>query len=138
MQETELVFEASPALPPAFAEPVQETDLVFETAEPRLAQPSLVRRTLRRIAERKDKGTLAVWCFFGCVGLLVVLQRNGIFYTVANFIGQGREYVALETELLGGPGEGTQRGAEALLRASLPSGQVPFSEVSARVKQENP
>jgi len=62
----------------------------------------------------RTKMTLGVWALSAAVSTVVILQRNGAFYAVADWMGQADGYDALEKDLIGGPGSGTVRSVEQL------------------------
>lgn len=108
---------APPPPPPSFAPPVPSfappaargaTPVSF-TPAPRLARASRAEVTLIGVAS--------------LLGLLVVLQRNGVLATLFASAGQAAAYERLES-MLGGPGFGTPRAVDALV-AKNPTSRGP-------------
>jgi hypothetical protein len=62
--------------------------------------------------------------FVALLGLMVTLQRNGVLAAWLASAGQGAAYAGLEASL-GGPGFGTPRAVEALVRSETGTSQVP-------------
>lgn len=123
---------------------VDESELFIE--EDRAPVPLAVAPTLptasarptvwQRLAKVKNKATLVAWAVTGFLGLLVVLQRNGALHSAAEMVGQVERYEALERDLVGGPGEGTVRGAKQRWTELVPEDSVPFSKVEERLTAE--
>lgn len=87
-----------------------------------------------RLGASKNKPTVMVWGLSLAVSATIVLWRSGTFYSVASKVGLSEAYESLEKSAFGGPGEGTARSAERLLREIVPGESLPFADVEARVK----
>jgi len=82
--------------------------------------------------KQKTPGNKLKWtavALAGLVGLGVVLHRNGVLLNLAQSLGKVDGYLALENGVLGGPGEGTPRGVQALWERLIPGGLVSLDEL---------
>src|SRR5690606_2116794 len=102
------------------------------TVERAGASPSAFKRVWHRAILQENRLMLAVWVLLGTLGLTLILQRSGALYAAFSWIGQERQYEALETDLLGGPSSGTVRSAEKLWAETIPAEKFPFSELKAQ------
>ena len=103
--------------PPARAErgPEPEATVSVESSQNDATQPALnAAQMQRQLQAPPSRGPRIALVAFAVVALLLVAQRNGWLYSIADGLGMKDTYVGIEASL-GGPGFGTPRAVEDLL-----------------------